>query len=99
MIQQLKHPHNFKQVYQMRASLIHYLSGDESACQCRRHSFNPCVLKIPWRGTWQPTPVFLPAKSWTEETGRQQPWGCKRGGHDIVAEQQQLSNEGQISAY
>ena len=24
--------------------------------------FNPWVRKIPWRRTWQPTPVFLPEK-------------------------------------
>ena len=38
----------------------------ESACQYRRHrvcSFDPWVRKIPWRRTWQPTPVFLPGKS------------------------------------
>ena len=41
-------------------------SGEESTCQCRRlerHVFNPWVEKIPWRGKWQPTPVFLPEKS------------------------------------
>ena len=38
----------------------------EPACQCRRHkrlSFNPWVRKIPYRGAWQPTPVFLPGES------------------------------------
>ena len=39
------------------------LSGKESACQCRRCGFGLCVGKIPWRGKWQPTPVFLPGKS------------------------------------
>ena len=37
-------------------------SGKEPACQCRNHKrcgFNPWVGKIPWRRTWQPTPVFL----------------------------------------
>ena len=24
--------------------------------------FNPWVRKIPWRRTWQPTPVFLPGE-------------------------------------
>ena len=28
-----------------------------------RCSFNPWVGKIPWRRTWQPTPVFLPGES------------------------------------
>ena len=40
-------------------------SGQESACQCRRHRrrrFDPWVRKIP-RREWQPTPVFLPGKS------------------------------------
>ena len=31
--------------------------------QCRRPVFNPRMRKIPWRRTWQPTPVFLPRKS------------------------------------
>ena len=37
-----------------------WLSGKESACQCRiptRHGFHP------WSWKWQPTPVFLPRKS------------------------------------
>ena len=47
-----------------------WLSGKESACQCRRHVFNPWVRKMPWRRKWQHTPVFLPGKSpWTEEPG------------------------------
>ena len=41
-------------------------SGKEPACQCRRHKrcrFDPWVGKIPWRKTWQPTPIFLPGES------------------------------------
>ena len=41
-------------------------NGKELTCQCRRHKrfrFDPWVGKIPWRGKWQPTPVFLPGKS------------------------------------
>ena len=37
-------------------------SGKEPACQCRRCkrcSLDPCVRKIPWRRTWQPTPIFF----------------------------------------
>ena len=40
-------------------------SGKEPTCQSRRHKrrgFDPWVRKIPWRRTWQPTPVFLPGK-------------------------------------
>ena len=45
------------------------LRSTEDACderdhlQCRRHGFDPWVRKIPWRRTWQPTPVCLPGKS------------------------------------
>ena len=43
--------------------------GRESTCiagDCLHHRgcmFNPWVRKIPWRGKWQPSPVFLPGKS------------------------------------
>ena len=46
-------------------------SGKEPACQCRRHKghqFSPCVMKIPWRQAWQPTPVFLPGESHGQRT-------------------------------
>ena len=36
--------------------------GKESACQCRRCGFDPCIRKIPWRRKWQPLPIFLPGK-------------------------------------
>ena len=41
-----------------------WLSSQESTCQYRRLGFNPWVRKIPWRSKWQPTPVFLPGKSY-----------------------------------
>ena len=50
----------------------------------RRWRFNPCVGKIPWRRTWQPTPVFL-----LEECHGQRslvgyrPWG-RRVRHDWI---------------
>ena len=31
--------------------------------RCRKCGFDPCVGTIPWRKTWQPTPVFLPGES------------------------------------
>ena len=43
-----------------------WLSGKESACQCRRCKrcgFDPWFGKIPWRRKWQPIPVFLPGES------------------------------------
>ena len=46
--------------------------------QCWRPGFNPWVRKIPWRRSWQPTPVFLPGESsWTKEPGRLSPWSHK----------------------
>ena len=46
--------------------------------QCRRPGFHPWVGKIPWRRTWQPTPVFLPGESHGQRslTGYS-PWGRK----------------------
>ena len=39
-----------------------WLSGKESASQCRRHGFDPWIGKTLWRRKWQLTPVFLPGK-------------------------------------
>jgi len=42
-------------------------SGKELACQCmrrKRHGFDPWVGKIPWRRSWQHTPVFMPGESY-----------------------------------
>ena len=39
------------------------LSGKESACQRRRHEFDPSARRIPCRRKWQPTPIFLPRES------------------------------------
>ena len=50
----------------LRHWLPRWLSGKESACKsrrCRQHGLDPWVRKIPWRRTWQPTPVFLPGES------------------------------------
>ena len=41
-------------------------SGKESASNAgdeNRHGFDPWIMKIPWRRSWQPTPVFLPGES------------------------------------
>ena len=41
-------------------------SGKGPACQrrgCKGCRLDPWVGRIPWRGEWQPTPVFLPAES------------------------------------
>ena len=38
-------------------------SGEEPACQCRRHGFDPWVGKIVWRRKWLHAPGFLPGAS------------------------------------
>ena len=43
--------------------LPRWLSCKETACQCKRHRFNPWVRKIPWRRKWQPAPVLLAGES------------------------------------
>ena len=50
--------------------------------QCRRHrrcEFDPWVRKIPWRRAWQPTPVFLPGKSY----GHRSLAGCRSWGRRV----------------
>ena len=62
-------------------------SGTEPSCQCRRHKrcrFDPWGRRFPWRGTWQPTPVFLPGKSHGQRSvaGYIQSVGLQSFGHD-----------------
>ena len=56
-------------------------SGKETVCQCRRwkrHGFDPCVRKIPWRRVWQSTPLFLPGESHElRSLVGYNPWGRK----------------------
>ena len=66
-----------------------WLSGKESACQCRRQCrFDPWVRKIHWRKKWQPTPVFVPGKSRGQKSlAVYSPWDHKRVRHDLVTKQ------------
>ena len=49
----------------------------------KRRGFDPWVEKIPWRGKWQPTPVFLPGKSHGQRSQEgYSPWGQKKAGHN-----------------
>ena len=69
-----------------------WLSGKESACQCRRRGFNPWVGKIPWTRNWQPSLIFLPGKSHGQRSlAGYSTWGCKRVGHNWATEQQVYS--------
>ena len=50
-------------VYTHTHGLPRWLSGKESAFQCRRCRFHPWVGKIPWRRKWQPSLILLPGES------------------------------------
>ena len=54
-----------------------FLTGQtvKNCLQCERLGFNPWVGKIPWRRTWQPTPVFLPGES-PGSLVSYNPWVC-----------------------
>ena len=44
-----------------------------------RPEFDPWIGKIPWRRSWQPTPVSLPGEPpWTEEPGRATVYGVTK---------------------
>ena len=49
-----------------------------NAGDLRRQGFDPWVRKIPWRRTWQPTPVLLPGKFHEQRSlVGYSLWGCK----------------------
>ena len=56
-------------------------AGKESAGNAGnegKRRFYPCIRKIPWRRTWQPSPVFLPGKSYGQRSLIvYSPWGCR----------------------
>ena len=56
-----------------------WCSGKESACQCRRckrHGFDPWVVKIPWRRKLQSPPVFFLGKFHGQRSlASCSPWG------------------------
>ena len=54
-------------------------------CQCRRFGFDPWVRKIPRKRKWQPTPKFLPGKSYGQRSLEgYSPQGRKRVRRDSV---------------
>ena len=72
----------------VNGQLIHDI-GDKRASLVTQMVKNPPAMwetwvgKIPWRRTWQPTPVLLPGESpWTEEPGGLQSMGSPRVRHD-----------------
>ena len=72
------HDHIYVYLRSCYSWLPRWLSGEEPACQSRRHRFDPWVGEIPWRRKWQPTPVFLPGESHGERSlVYYSPWGWK----------------------
>ena len=61
--------------------LLRWLGGKASTCHCRRHRrhwFDPCIGKIPWRRKWLSTPVFLPGKFHGQRSlAGFSPWGLR----------------------
>ena len=66
--------------------------------QCRRHRrcrSDLWVGKIPWRGTWQPTPVFLREKSHGQRSlAGHNPWSRKESDTTEAAEQSMAQQKG-----
>ena len=62
-----------------------WLNSKGCTCQCRRHGFNPCVGKNPWRRKLLPTPVFfLPGKYYEQRSLEgYRPWS-----HKVTKQQQ-----------
>ena len=58
-----------------------WLSGKESACQCKTRKFNQWIGMIPRRRAWQPTPVFLPGEFHGQSSLESySPWALKESG-------------------
>ena len=70
--------------------LTQMLGGSVVKNQCRSHSFNPCIGKIPGRRKCHPSLLYLPRKSHGQRNLMgYSPWGCKRAVHDLATQQQQ----------
>ena len=65
----------------MEASQVALMVKNLPANAGDRFGFSPWVRKIPWRRSWQPTPVFLRSLR-TEEPGGLQSMGSQRVRHD-----------------
>ena len=72
---------SFVQKKKKKHGLPRRRSDEESTYQwkrCKRYGFNPWIRKIPWRRTWQLTPIFLPGKFHEQEPGGLQSMGSWR---------------------
>ena len=83
--------------YNWFTGLPRWLSGKESACQCRRRRFHPWVGKIPWRRKWWPAPVFWSGKSHGQKSLATVHRGHKRVRHNLVTKQQEIDLQCHVS--
>ena len=67
-----------------KAGLPWRLRGRELPCQCRRHGFNPCVGKIPWRRKYNPLQYSCPGNPMDRENWRATVQGVTKSQHDWV---------------
>ena len=67
-----------------------WLSGKDSACQCRRHGFNSWVAKIPWKRKWQPFQYSCLGNHGDRGAWQATVHGFARVRHDWSTQQQQL---------
>ena len=73
--------HNLAADNNVQRSFPGGVSGEELACQCRRHKrhrFDSWVRKMPWSRKWYPIPVFLPGKFHGQRSlVGYSPWGAE----------------------
>ena len=79
-------PPLFSPIVKWGSELPRWLSGNESARQCRRRKI--LGSKDLWRSPWHSTPVFLPGESRGQRSlASYSPWG-HRVRHDLATQQQ-----------
>ena len=62
----------------MPTSYLGFPSGSDSKASACKAGVLGAVGKIPWRRSWQPTPVLLPGESHGQRSlAGYSPWGCK----------------------
>ena len=74
----------------LTTGLPRWLSGKESACQCRRrrrHRFDPWVRKIPWRGNGNPLQYSCLENPMDRGAWQSIVHGVARVGHTVASEQ------------
>ena len=76
------------------AGLPWWLSGKESACQCRRRRLNPWSERFPREGNgillqYSCLENLMDTGAWWVH-GVHGPWGSQRVGHNLITEQQQI---------